>query len=91
MRSSAGSSGYLTAESRFRRSEQARTLALLFAKDALAGEANGSGFVGSTEADAVVLGAEVARPMAAEPAAAVGDRRAQDHELGRSSFSEPRP
>ena len=44
--------------------------------------AKGSGFLRvDRELDAVVLGAEVARPVAAHAAAAIGDRRAQHDEL----------
>ena len=78
----AGSSGYLAAESRFSRPSSSNSPACSSRKTSRAGLANGSGFSGiDRKLDAVVLGTQVARTVAAQPATTVGNRRTQHHEL----------
>ena len=63
--------------------QQLELTGLLFAEDVACRRRERQRILGvDRELDAVVLGAEVARAMAAQPAAAVGDRRAHHHELG---------
>ena len=80
---SAGSSGYFTAESRFEPPQQLELVRpALRGRPRVPGAANGSGFLRiDRELNAVVLRAQITRTVAAEPAAAIGDRRAHDHEL----------
>ncbi len=80
---SAGSSGYWTAERRFEPAQELELALLLLAEDLRPGRGEGERVLGiDGKLDAVVLGAEVAGAVAAHAAAAVGDRRAQDDELG---------
>ena len=79
---SAGSSGYLAGREPVQPAQQLELARLLFAEDVRAGRGEGQRIPGiDRKLDAVVLGAEVARAMAAQPAAAIGDRRAQHDEL----------
>ena len=78
----AGSSGILVGRQTIQSAQQLELAGLLFAEDVSAGRGERQRVPGiDRELNAVVLGPKVARPMAAEPAAAVGDRRAHHHEL----------
>ena len=91
-RSQGGIVGILDRREPIQPAEQLELARLLLAEDLAARRGERQRIAGiDRELNAVVLGTEVARAMAAQPAAAIGDRRAHDHELGQVVVERAQP